>query len=421
MSESGMVFNWHATRHWFVLLHRYAGLLMAGFLFVTGLTGAIISWDHEIDEWLNPHLFAAPVTGQVQSALSIVQEVEARHPQIQVTAVPLAVEPGHPYVFWVEPRVNPLSGRLFSPGFNQIFVAPVSGNELGQRAWGAVWPLGKENFVSFLYKLHFSLHIPAFLGTDRWGIWLLGAIALIWMADCFTGIVLTLPTVRIGSLSLQRTADGRSFLNRWAPSWKVHWRGSGYKLNFDLHRAASLWTWAMLFILALTAFSLNLYREAFFPAISFVSRVTPSPFELRSPSPPDQPISPKLGFTEALAIASTEAEHRHWDEPPGHIFYAREFGIYGIEFFKPDDSHGAGGVGHKTLYFDALDGSYQGQRLPWHGTAADIFVQAQFPLHSGRIAGLAGRIVVSLMGLLVALLSVTGVYIWWRKHQARSR
>jgi hypothetical protein len=28
-----------------------------------------------------------------------------------------------------------------------------------------------------------------------------------------------------------------------------------------------------------------------------------------------------------------------------------------------------------------------GERLPWKGTAADIFVQAQFPLHSGRILG----------------------------------
>jgi uncharacterized iron-regulated membrane protein len=27
---------------------------LAAFLFVSGLTGAVISWDHELDEWLNP-------------------------------------------------------------------------------------------------------------------------------------------------------------------------------------------------------------------------------------------------------------------------------------------------------------------------------------------------------------------------------
>ncbi|WP_038382710.1 PepSY domain-containing protein, partial [Bradyrhizobium elkanii] len=58
-------------------------------------------------------------------------------------------------------------------------------------------------------------------------------------------------------------------------------------------------------------------------------------------------------------------------------------------------------------------------RLPWVGTAADVFVQMQFPLHSGRIAGLPGRILISLMGLVVAALSVTGVVIWWRKRRAR--
>ena len=62
-----------------------------------------------------------------------------------------------------------------------------------------------------------------------------------------------------------------------------------------------------------------------------------------------------------------------------------------------------------------------GQRLAWIGTAADIFVQAQFPLHSGRIVGLPDRILISVMGLAVAALSVTGVVIWWRNRRAQVR
>lgn len=46
-------------RSFFVMLHRWFGLFIAGFLFVAGLTGAIISWDHELDEWLNPQMFHA--------------------------------------------------------------------------------------------------------------------------------------------------------------------------------------------------------------------------------------------------------------------------------------------------------------------------------------------------------------------------
>src|SRR5262249_48860355 len=64
------------------------------------------------------------------------------------------------------------------------------------------------------------------------------------------------------------------------------------------------------------------------------------------------------------------------------------------------------------------DGRYLGDRIPWKGTAGDLFLQVQFPLHSGRIAGLPGRIFISAMGLLVALLSATGVIIWWQKRSA---
>ncbi|WP_370454219.1 PepSY domain-containing protein [Herminiimonas sp. KBW02] len=81
----------------------------------------------------------------------------------------------------------------------------------------------------------------------------------------------------------------------------------------------------------------------------------------------------------------------------------------------------AGGVGPAALYFDGKNGAYLGNRLPWQGRAADIFLQMQFPLHSGRILGLPVRILISIMGLLVSMLSITGVVIWWKKRKARVR
>ncbi|MDR9259202.1 PepSY-associated TM helix domain-containing protein, partial [Burkholderia multivorans] len=48
-------------------------------------------------------------------------------------------------------------------------------------------------------------------------------------------------------------------------------------------------------------------------------------------------------------------------------------------------------------------------------------MQAQFPLHSGRIAGVAGRVAVSVLGIVIAMLSVTGICIWVKKRTARVR
>ncbi len=411
-------------RGFWTFAHRYLGLVAAPFLFVTGLTGAVISWDHELDDLLNPHLVEARASGPALPPLELAREIEARYPELRVTFVPLAVEPGHSLGFGVQPRVDPATGRLHEPGFNQVFMDPASGEELGKREWGAVWPITSENFVSFLYKLHFSLHLPEIGGIDRWGIWLLGIIAIGWTLDCFVGFYLTLPARRRARAVDDEAADeaalaGRSFWQRWKPAWKVRRKAGTYKLNYDLHRAFSLWTWLLLFIVAFTAFSLNLRREVFFPMMSMVSQVTPTPFDVRKPQPLHAPLDPAVGFAEIIERASAEAGRRGWQEPAGSVFYAQHFGIYGVQFFHPESDHGSGGVGHKRLYYDGADGRLLGERLPWKGTAADIFVQAQFPLHSGRILGLPGRILISVMGLVIAMLSVTGVYIWWKKRAAR--
>lgn len=76
-------------------------------------------------------------------------------------------------------------------------------------------------------------------------------------------------------------------------------------------------------------------------------------------------------------------------------------------------------MGTKTLYFDGITGAGLGDSVPWTGTAADIFMQLQFPLHSGRIAGLPGRVLLSVMGIIVAALSLTGIVIWFKKRLAR--
>jgi len=59
--------------------------------------------------------------------------------------------------------------------------------------------------------------------------------------------------------------------------------------------------------------------------------------------------------------------------------------------------------------------------VPGTGSAGDIFMQSMFPLHSGRIIGVAGRALMSVMGVAVAALCVTGVLIWARKRRARVR
>lgn len=407
-----------AARPVLTFLHRWVGLVIAGFLIVSGLTGAVISWDHELDDVLNPHLMEARTPGASLPPLDLARQIEARDPRVMVTWIPLAPEAGEALGFGVAPKQDPATRKHYEIGYNEVFIDPPTGVEQGRREWGAVWPITSETFVSFLYVLHYTLHLPELWGIDRWGLWLMGGIAVLWTLDCFVGFWLTLPP---RPANPRKSANAKGFWARWKPAWLIKTNASVYRLNLDIHRAFGLWLWGVLFTVAFTGFSLNLYSEVFYPVMSKVSQVTPGPFDLRAPVSHDNPITPKKTYAEILASAKAEAARRGWTTPAGGAFYSPEFGIYGVGFYAPGGDHGDAGVGPPYLYFDGADGRYLGDLQPWKGTAADIFVQAQFPLHSGRILGLPGRILISITGLVVAALSVTGIVIWWKKRAARVR
>ncbi|MCK1317226.1 siderophore utilization protein FsrB, partial [Bradyrhizobium sp. 23] len=290
-------------------LHRWAGLLTAGFLFFSGITGAIISWDHEIDEVLNSHLFDVSSKGPAIPSIDLAKMIEQRDPRARVVYLFMTPEKGHSLWFFVMPRIDPATGKRYPLDYNQIFLDPNTGAELGRRYWGAVWPVTRENFVSFLYKLHYTMHIPEFWGSDRWGMRLLGVIAIIWTIDCFVGLYLTLPSRRRARAArapqVTRQLE-RGFWARWAPAWTIKTSGSAYRINVDIHRAFSLWTWGVLFIIAFTAFSLNLYFEVFSPLMKMVSNYTPTPYEQRPYRDLDDPIEPKVSFADIAARAAAD-------------------------------------------------------------------------------------------------------------------
>lgn len=378
-----------------VVMHRWAGLFMAVFLFISGLTGAVISWDHELDEWLNPELFdALPAEGDVRTPLVLANQLEAADPRLQITYLPLALEEGHALSLFVHEK--PGFAEL---DFNQLALNPVTADIQGQRMWGAV-SFSRENLLPFLYKLHYSMHIPDGFGMEL-GILLMGIVAIVWVLDCLVALWISFP---------HRSA--------WRKSFAFRWRSGGYKLNFDLHRSGGVWLWCLLLILAVTSVSMNLEHQVVRPLVNMLSPLSASPFSGRALA---EHALPDLSREEILQRAEQAAQQYGIQAPAGGIFYSPDFNVYGVGFFAAGQDHGDGGLGNPWLYFDAHSGAPAGADLPGQGSAGDLFMQLQFPLHSGRILGLAGRILVSLLGLAVATLSLTGLIIWARKRRARQR
>ncbi len=404
------------------LIHRWAGLFIAVFLIISGVTGAIISWDHELDEWLNPHLFDSNAAGATKPPLDLVRSVEAADGRVAVTYFPLQFEAGHNAVIGVAAKIDPTTGQPFEIDYNQVFVDPVSGAHAGKRLWGRI-SLSSEDVLPFLYKMHYSMHIPGFGGIDRWGYWFMGIISIVWTIDCFVGFYLTLPSRRqyvaaVPARDVSSASVRRTWWERWKPAWGIKRGVSGYRRNLDLHRAFGLWLWLLLFIVAFSSISMNLADIVVRPVLSTFATLTPDPFDDHVPTDQTKPIEPALSWQKAIGILEADARSRGWEEAPGMAFYGRLHGLYGVEFYRPGEEHGTYGLS-KMLFLDGRSGLSAGGRVPFEGTAADIFMQLQFPLHSGRIAGLPGRILISALGLVIALLSVTGIVIWAKKRTAR--
>ena len=405
-------------REFWTVVHRWLGLTAALFLIVAGATGAVISWDHEIDEWLNADLMETPGRGALQDPLALAAAVEAHDPRAEVAYMTLALEEGHAASFLVRPRQNPATGQPYVLDYNNVFVDPVTAQVTGVRDSKSL-ALSTRNLMPWLRHLHESLHMPAFWGSDRWGFWLMGGIALMWLIDSFVALYLTLPRRLAAARTARAAQPARSWWQRWQPSWVVRWRAGSYKLNFDLHRAGGLWVWLIIIVVSFTSFSLNLYREVFYPVMSQISTTTPGPYETIKPAPWGSFIQPQIGFAQAIEIARAEGVRLGLEHPPGGIWYGGDFPFYNISFFDPSNEMGAMGMGLSNIYVSADNGEVLGNYRPWHGTAADVFVQLQLPLHSGRILGLPGRIMMSIMGVMVVMLSVTGIVIWERKRRAR--
>jgi uncharacterized iron-regulated membrane protein len=366
------------------------------------LTGAVISWDHELDAWLNPTLFESRTEGAPRAPMALAAQLEAADPRLQVTWIPLHVEPGHTVLFSVEPRPDPTTGKAQTLDFNQVAVDPVSGEVTGRRFWGTP-SLTRENLLPFLYKLHYSLTLPLVNGVDV-GVWLMGIVGLAWTIDGLVALWISFPK-----------------LSAWRKSFAFRWRAGGHRLLFDAHRSGGVWIWPLLLVISVTSVSMNLGHEVVRPLVGLVSPLSPDPYASRTPRAFDEPATPALPRERALELARAEAARRGWEAPAGGVFYSTLYDLYGVGFFRVGDDHGDGTLGNPYLYFDGRTGRPEGDYVPGTGSAGDIFLQAQFPLHSGRILDLPGRILVSALGLLIAGLSATGIVIWARKRKARLR
>ncbi|QHJ00448.1 PepSY domain-containing protein [Xylophilus rhododendri] len=391
------------TRAGLVLLHRWVGLVLAGFLLLSGLSGSLLAWNDELEMLFSPELFRAePPTPEARplDPLLLRERVQARYPQALALRVPLRVEPGRSQLFMLRPMPSAKGARPPALSADQVFVDPYTGRLLGDRKWGDI-SQGRRNLMPFVYRLHESFALGPV------GAYAFGAVGLLWTLDCFVGAWLTLP---VGTQPFS--------LRRWAGAWRVR-RARGYKLHFDLHRAGGLWLWAMLFVIAWSSVAFNL-PAVYDPVMNAAFSRQPGLETLaRLPQPR---LQPALAWPQALAagralMARQAIEKGFTVLEEKALIYDPARGLYRYDARTSRDIRRHGG--NTRMALDGDTGALRGIWLPTGQASGDTLRTWLSDLHMASVGGWPMQLLLCATGLGVALLSVTGVLVWRRKRRAR--
>lgn len=398
-------------RQLFVKLHRYVGLLMAGFLVLVGITGSLLAFYHELDAAFAPALHhASPPYENAQpiDPLALREQVARAYPELRAYYVPLYIEAGKTVSFFLEPPIDETDAN--EPVVDEVFVNPYTGDVTGDRLWGDIQE-GLHNLMPFVYRLHYALAIPGQVGAI-----VLGIVALIWTLDCFTGVLLTFPPAR----ARKPRRSLAQWWRQWQPAWKIRWRSTRHKVTFDLHRAGSLWLWVMLFIFAWSSVGFNLPEQVFRPVMSTLFDYEDAAASLPKPAAPQ----PEPGMSWKAALQNARTLMAQEGKRYGFAIIEEDYMSYDparVAFRYRVRSDGDLGerYGGTSLWFDAN----QGHKLVFQTATGmhtgNTVATWLFHLHMGTVFGLPYRIFVCVFGVLVAGVSVTGALIWLRKHGAR--
>ncbi|NOT52971.1 MAG: PepSY domain-containing protein [Deltaproteobacteria bacterium] len=377
-----------SRRALWLTIHLYLGLWAGAVLAVAGLTGSILVFWHEIDEWLNSApMTIAPVPGGQLAYRPLEEMVAAATAALPQGAKPGVVEfPRHAQgvvtIFAQGPATNPDDGDTLN-----VFVNPYTAQVTGTRKfYSATNPL-RHSLIGFVFKLHYAL-----LLWDT-GMTVLGIVALFLIVEVMVGVILWWPPP-----------------GKWWSALAIKREASAIRLTYDLHKTAGAYSGFVLLVVLLSGVYMNLPTQ-FLWAVQYFSPGTRG--EEHAPTSTVRPGVSSIGVDRAVAAARAQY-------PGGQLYWvalpSSEAGIYTVSFTDVP------GLSHFWSERQVSIDQYRGTALDVRGpdsrrTAGETFIAWQWPLHSGRAFGMPGRLVVFLIGLACPVLYITGFIRWRQKRR----
>jgi uncharacterized iron-regulated membrane protein len=346
-------------------LHSWVGLTAGAFLAIIGLAGSIIVFRNELERAAMPRGVASTTTNHLVNLDVVAGEIAHLRPGGHIRRVRLPSE-GEPLVIQVE------SGDKLT---ERIAVDSASGGFLGTM---------RASWVDWMIDLHRNLL------SGKQGRKAVGFAGVILFALSMSGILmwLTGPRKWRAWISVRRNAPTRRF-------------------HFELHRATGLWAFSFLAVTSFTGIELafpNTFRGA-------LTSLTGEPATVKAPRSGNggslRPLEEYLSAGRSAMPDGSLVELRLPDTANG---------VVDLRFHRPGDLAPDG----NHVYLEPSSASVlMVDRLSARPLTAR-FLAAMAPIHYGEFGGIPIKALWAALGLLPALLFITGFVVWRRPVKRKS-
>jgi uncharacterized iron-regulated membrane protein len=348
-------------------IHLWAGVALSLYVVVIAISGSILVFENELTGTTLPRGLSAFDPLHTAPIPEVMRKFTQACPGCTASLIVT------PYPAVPAFQIHAVDARQRQRGF---IADPVTGTLIPQpRSW-----------VDWMHDLHLYLLLGSAHGEQVNGV---GAAILLLL--CVTGLLLWWPGIRNWSRGFQI-------------SLRSHWR----RINFDAHHAIGIWTLAIVTWWAISGIYFAWYR----PLEKAVNAIFPVRAML---SPPMPPLALHHGAPASLADIVATAQQA---SPRGRLFGLYNPSLTDATVLAEMDLRDPANFAHRDLV--TIETSNARVLTVWHYgsnmTLGDWILWSMFTLHFGTTWGLPIKILWFLLGVSLAILSITGLIMYWNRY-----
>lgn len=397
--------TWSKFRKFFNDIHLWGGLISGIVVFVVCLTGTIYVYNTELRQAALSEYYTVEKTGEKLSADSLL--VLAK-PAIKgkITGVKVSFgEEKSTAILYSKAQKGEEQSSSRRRRSNQMMINPYTGDVLGDATETTTKTAA---FMGKMFGLHRWLLLneieePIIAGIEnrKLGSWITGTATLLFLLGVLSGLVIWFPKKMRG----------------WKNGFKIRWTANWKRVNHDLHNTLGLYTWVILFLMAITGpfWSFEWYREGW--------KKTWGTYQNRN-APREEKVKPVSTIMEGKRTMTVEEtilavnEVLPYDGDITINFASDSTGTISIVknrvgFFAPSAAD--------RLTLDQYSGELLGKDIFREKTIRNRIGSSVKALHIGDVYGPFSKLLYFIGCLVATSLPVTGVLIWVNKMKKKDK